>query len=93
VLAGFFQRLGRQTPPNIEDRFPELTPREAQVASAVASGASDYVIGRRLGVSIWTVRTHLRHVFAKLDVPNRTVLAALFNCLGATAKADHDAGQ
>jgi DNA-binding CsgD family transcriptional regulator len=93
VLAGFFQRLGRQTPPNIEDRFPELTPREAQVASAVASGASDYVIGRRLGVSIWTVRTHLRHVFAKLDVPNRTVLAALFNCVGATAKADHDAGQ
>ena len=92
VLAGFFQRLGRQTPPNIEDRFPELTPREAQVASAVASGASDYVIGRRLGISIWTVRTHLRHVFAKLDVPNRTALAGLLNRVETTAKADHDAG-
>jgi DNA-binding CsgD family transcriptional regulator len=93
VLAGFFQRLRRQDPPNIEDRFPELTPREAQVASAVASGASDYVISRRLGISIWTVRTHLRHVFAKLDVPNRTVLAGLLNRLELTAEPDHDAGQ
>jgi DNA-binding CsgD family transcriptional regulator len=93
VLAGFFHRLDRQTPPNIEDRFPELTPREAQVASAVASGASDYVIGRRLGVSIWTVRTHLRHVFAKLDMPNRTALAGLLNRVEAAAKANHDAGQ
>jgi DNA-binding CsgD family transcriptional regulator len=93
VLAGFFQRLGRRIPPSIEDRFPELTPREAQVASFVASGASDYVIGRRLGVSIWTVRTHLRHVFTKLDVPNRTALAGLFNRIEATAKADHDVGR
>ena len=49
------------------------------MASAAASGASDYLIGRRLGVSIWTIRTHLRRIFAKLDVQNRTSLAAMLN--------------
>jgi hypothetical protein len=41
---------------------------------------------------LWTVRTQLRHVFAKLDVPNRAALAGLLNRLEATAKVDHDAG-
>jgi len=77
AFAAFFQREDRAARPNIADRFPELTRREVQVASAVSSGASDYAIGRLLGISIWTVRTHLRHVFTKLDVPNRTALAGL----------------
>jgi DNA-binding CsgD family transcriptional regulator len=83
----------RPTRPSIEVRFPELTRREVQVASAVASGASDYVIGRRLGLSIWTVRTHLRHVFAKLDVPNRTALAGLVNRPDIPMDAGLDTGE
>jgi DNA-binding CsgD family transcriptional regulator len=92
-FADFFQRQDRPTRPSIEVRFPELTRREVQVASAVASGASDYVIGRRLGVSIWTVRTHLRHVFAKLDVPNRTALAGLVNRPDIPMDAGLDTGE
>ena len=92
-FADFFQRLDRPARPSVEARFPELTGREAQVASAVASGASDYVIGRRLGISIWTVRTHLRHVFAKLDVPNRTALAGLVNGPGMPVDGGLDIGR
>ena len=35
------------------------------------------MIARHLGMSIWTARTHVRHIFAKLDVQNRTALAFL----------------
>jgi DNA-binding NarL/FixJ family response regulator len=34
-------------------------------------------VARRLYISPHTVNTHLRHVFAKLGVPNRVALAAV----------------
>jgi DNA-binding NarL/FixJ family response regulator len=45
----------------------------------VANGRTNTQIARRLGISEGTVRTHLEHVFATLDVTSRTsaVLAAL----------------
>ncbi|MFF3766492.1 response regulator [Streptomyces sp. NPDC001922] len=49
-----------------------LTPREADVLSAVADGLSNPEIGRRLVISEATVKTHLLRVFAKLDVTDRT---------------------
>lgn len=52
-----------------------LTPREAQVCLHLAAGRSDEQIGAALGVSYWTVRTHLRKVFTKFDVRNRVELA------------------
>lgn len=56
-----------------------LTAREAEIAQAVAKGQTDQMIAQALGISIWTVRTHLTHLFEKLQVPNRTSLAAHFN--------------
>jgi DNA-binding CsgD family transcriptional regulator len=78
-FAGFFGRRSLRAPVILRECFPSLTPRELEVASAAESGASDYLIGRRLGVSIWTIRTHLRHIFDKLDVQNRTSLAVMLN--------------
>ncbi|MER5972548.1 response regulator transcription factor [Streptomyces sp. NPDC002055] len=49
-----------------------LTPREADVLSAVADGLSNPEIGQRLVISEATVKTHLLRVFAKLDVRDRT---------------------
>ena len=51
-----------------------LTPREAQVCLLLAAGHTDSRIGDELGISYWTVRTHLRKVFAKFDVANRIEL-------------------
>jgi DNA-binding CsgD family transcriptional regulator len=81
-FAAFFMRRQRTQAASIEERFPMLTPREAQVASDLAAGTSDQMIARHLGMSIWTARTHLRHIFAKLDVQNRTALASLLTRAG-----------
>ena len=47
----------------------------------VAEGLTNGAVGRRLYMSPHTVNTHLRHVFAKLDVPNRVALAAVVHRL------------
>ncbi|TPG53050.1 DNA-binding response regulator [Sphingomonas glacialis] len=56
-----------------------LTPREIGVLQLVAEGKSNKVIAWELSISDDTVKAHLRSVFAKLDVNDRThaVTAAL----------------
>jgi DNA-binding CsgD family transcriptional regulator len=56
--------------------WDSLTPTELQVVELVATGRSNSEIGTRLLVSAGAVRTHLRSVFAKLDVTTRAELAA-----------------
>jgi DNA-binding CsgD family transcriptional regulator len=51
-----------------------LTPREAQVCLLLAAGRTDGQIAAALGISYWTVRTHLRKVFTKFDVAGRVEL-------------------
>ncbi|HEX5121196.1 MAG TPA: LuxR C-terminal-related transcriptional regulator [Pseudonocardiaceae bacterium] len=43
----------------------------------VAAGLTNPEIGERLFVSRGTVKTHLLHVFAKLDIRSRAELAAM----------------
>jgi DNA-binding CsgD family transcriptional regulator len=57
--------------------FEVLTPRERQIASMVAEGCADKVIARRLAISEYTVREHLRRVFHKANVSKRAALASL----------------
>ena len=54
-----------------------LTDRERQIMRLVSEGLSNKEIGRRLNVTDGTIKVHLHHIFQKLDVSNRTVLAAL----------------
>ncbi|MCC6507328.1 MAG: response regulator transcription factor [Aquimonas sp.] len=49
-----------------------LTERELAVISLLVSGASNEAIAARLGVSINTVKTHVRGVLRKLKVETRT---------------------
>ncbi|WP_322009374.1 helix-turn-helix transcriptional regulator [Paraburkholderia sp. J12] len=51
-----------------------LTPKEGEIAHMVTLGLSDKQIATRLGISFSTVRTHIKHVFHKLGVNNRTQL-------------------
>jgi predicted ATPase/DNA-binding CsgD family transcriptional regulator len=53
-----------------------LTPTEAEVARAVADGLTNKQAAEQLFISVPTVKTHLRHIFAKLGIDNRSQLAA-----------------
>ena len=56
--------------------WPSLTPAELEVVRLVAEGLTNPQIADRLFISRGTVKTHLSHIFAKLDTANRTELAA-----------------
>ncbi|NES83908.1 MAG: response regulator transcription factor [Moorea sp. SIO2B7] len=51
-----------------------LSPREKAIAKLVAQGLSNKSIGKRLGIAHWTVATHLRRIFVKLNVNSRTAM-------------------
>jgi DNA-binding NarL/FixJ family response regulator len=66
-------------PPDLtptEQPSEPLTPREIDVVRLVADGLSNKQVARRLFVSEATVKTHLNHVLAKLDVEGRPGLVA-----------------
>lgn len=54
-----------------------LTDREHQIMRLVSEGLSNKEIGRRLNITDGTIKVHLHHIFQKLEINNRTVLAAL----------------
>lgn len=56
----------------LRDDHEALTPRELDVLREVASGASNASVAERLHIGEATVKTHLLHVFTKLDVDGRT---------------------
>ena len=49
-----------------------LTSRELEVLAAMADGASNKAIARRLGISFHTVKFHVAGILAKLDADSRT---------------------
>jgi DNA-binding NarL/FixJ family response regulator len=54
----------------------ELTPREREVATLAAGGASNREIAERLVVSVRTVENNLQRAYGKLGIRNRRELAA-----------------
>ena len=54
-----------------------LTDREHQIMCLVSGGLSNKEIGRRLNISDGTIKVHLHHIYEKLEISNRTALAAL----------------
>jgi DNA-binding NarL/FixJ family response regulator len=63
-------------------RLEQLTPRERDVATAVARGLSNAEIAEQLFLGLATVKTHVAHLFAKLDVTNRVQIARLVHDAG-----------
>jgi DNA-binding CsgD family transcriptional regulator len=57
--------------------WESLTSTEKAVSRLVAEGLTNGAVARQLYISPHTVNTHLRHVFAKLGVPNRVALATV----------------
>lgn len=59
------------------EKAGQLSRREAEVGTLVALGCTNREIARHLGIGEDTVKKHLLHAMAKLDVRNRTQLALL----------------
>ena len=53
-----------------------LSPRERQIASLVAQGLPTKAIAAALSISVWTVCTHLRRIYARWGVGSRAAMVA-----------------
>ncbi len=54
-----------------------ITRREKEIIACVCEGLSNKEIAQRLGLSEYTVKTHLNNIFRKLNVTSRSQLMAL----------------
>jgi DNA-binding NarL/FixJ family response regulator len=59
-----------------------LSPREHEVALELARGRSNAEIAADLGMTVATVKAHVSHVLAKLELGNRTQIALLVHDAG-----------
>jgi DNA-binding CsgD family transcriptional regulator len=59
-----------------------LTPSEARFACALASGASLAEAAARQGITRETARTHLKRIFAKMDVSHQAAMVAKVHRVG-----------
>jgi DNA-binding CsgD family transcriptional regulator len=89
--AGFVARtlrdagvpVGTAPAPRRPDKgWEALTAAELAVAELISAGNTNRLAARALGISPNTVGTHLRAVFAKLDVRSRVQLANAWNARG-----------
>ena len=58
-------------------RLPNLSPREREIMHLMAEGGTAQDVGAQLGVSVETVRTHVRNVIRKLQARNRVHAIAI----------------
>lgn len=55
----------------------QLSPREREILSDIARGASNKEIARKLGIAETTVKIHVQHILRKLDVASRVQAAVI----------------
>jgi DNA-binding CsgD family transcriptional regulator len=83
LVAQAFIRLLQEEAPRDEalDQLG-LTERQRRVVLLAAHGLGDREVARELGIEVSTVRTHLKRLYSKLGVQNRTELARIILTAG-----------
>ncbi|MBI5163893.1 MAG: response regulator transcription factor [Magnetospirillum sp.] len=93
------QRSGAMTakapPAATEEGSPlaGLTPRERDILDMIVDGAPNKVIARTLELQEVTVKAHLRNIFRKIKVSNRTEAARLAMVAGVTGRKTAQAAE
>lgn len=57
----------------------ELSPREREILANLSRGSTNHDIAEALAISLFTVKNHMKRIFRKIGVSNRTQAAARFN--------------
>lgn len=70
--------------PDAGSPLASLTPRERDILEMIVDGAPNKVVARRLNLQEVTVKAHLRNMFRKLNVANRTEAARIALLAGVT---------
>ena len=80
AIVTFSRRAGDAAPNDAGNDFPgqaALTPREREVLSEIAGGASNKEAGRRLGISPRTVEVHRARIMEKIGARNAADLVRI----------------
>ncbi|HXE42845.1 MAG TPA: response regulator transcription factor [Candidatus Baltobacteraceae bacterium] len=67
-----------QQSPQPASELEKLTKREHEILALLSKGSLYKEISDTLGISVTTVRTHLKHIYEKLHVQSRTEAAVKF---------------
>ena len=62
-----------------EKLFEILTKTERKIAKLLKNGYTNLNISQELDISINTVKTHIKHIYEKLNVKDRLSFAGLFS--------------
>ncbi len=89
---GIFQKVRQSmdSQPSVElpPGFNELTAREKEVLSLIATGASNREISKQLYISEGTVKNHVTNILSRLNLRDRTQAALFANSVLHLLKGD-----
>jgi DNA-binding NarL/FixJ family response regulator len=78
VLRRMIDQFVRRLPdPGLAGRLGGLSERETEVLALIGAGLSNAEIAEELFISVATVKTHVRHILAKLDLRDRVQAVVL----------------
>jgi DNA-binding NarL/FixJ family response regulator len=78
MLDGILDSNTVKTEP-VEPELNQLTPRELDVLNLIGAGSTNREIAQQLYISEGTVKTHITHIFNRLNLRNRSQLAVYAN--------------
>jgi len=76
-VLGEFRRISALLPADFQPEALALTDREQEVLLLISRKATDKEIAERLGISLYTVKSHVRNILNKLQVGSRREAAYL----------------
>jgi LuxR family maltose regulon positive regulatory protein len=82
-----FAKSERTASAAIARRNPRFSQREAEVARLLTAGHSNRDLAKNLGMAPDTVKWHLKNIFGKLGVANRTQAVLRLQEIGFRANA------
>jgi DNA-binding NarL/FixJ family response regulator len=82
LAPGIAQKLLEVSVPPVTPS-PELTPREWEILTLIAQGASNREIAQQLYISEKTVKNHITSLLGRLELRDRTQAAIWFHGLGS----------